>query len=56
MKNLFLVLFFGVIAFALQAQTKLYPLIKSYGGVMDASFASNYTDSTMDYNIVSEMG
>ena len=57
MKKVLLILFFGVISFTLQAQTILYPVIKSYGGVRDdQSFATNYTDATMDYNIVAEIG
>src|SRR5882762_2907195 len=54
MKSLFIafLLFISSSAFS---QTRIYPLIKNYGGIFDIPYAEEKPDPSLDYNIVIEV-
>jgi intracellular sulfur oxidation DsrE/DsrF family protein len=37
------------------SQTRIYPVIKNYGGIFDIPYAEEKPDSSLDYNIVIEV-
>ncbi|HLZ16899.1 MAG TPA: DsrE family protein [Cyclobacteriaceae bacterium] len=44
-----------LISFASFSQSRIYPLIKNYGGVFDIPYAEEKPDPSLDYNIVIEV-
>ncbi|CAN5537633.1 hypothetical protein BH11BAC3_BH11BAC3_26160 [soil metagenome] len=56
LKTLFILFFAVFITSVLSAQTKLYPVIKDYGGVWDVPFATEKPDPKLNYKIVAQIG
>jgi intracellular sulfur oxidation DsrE/DsrF family protein len=58
MKNFFsLLIFCLVISFSAKAQilTRVYPVIKSFGGIFEVPYAAEKPDPSMNYNIIIEV-
>jgi intracellular sulfur oxidation DsrE/DsrF family protein len=43
------------ISFSGFCQTRIYPLVKNYGGIFDIPYASEKPDPSLDYNVVIEV-
>jgi len=54
MKSL-LVAFLILMSSSVFSQTRIYPLIKNYGGIFDIPYAEEKPDPSLDYNIVVEV-
>ena len=54
MKSL-LVAFLILMSSSVFSQTRIYPLIKNYGGIFDIPYAEEKPDPSIDYNIVVEV-
>ena len=46
--------FFISLALSAQKESKIFPVIKDYGGVYEVAYATDKPDSTLDYKIVVE--
>ncbi len=49
------ILFFVLLSSAVFSQTRVNPVIKSYGGIFEVPYADEKPDPTMDYNIIIEV-
>jgi intracellular sulfur oxidation DsrE/DsrF family protein len=56
MKKSFLFSCFALLLIIVHGQSRIFPVIKNYGGVFDVPNAIDKPDSTLQYNIIAEAG